>query len=279
MSKAKRSSVEEVELVTEVSGDRWAVGDAYDAYMGRWSRLVARAFVAWLDARGGHWLEVGCGTGALTANILASCEPSTIVACEPSASFVAHARERVVDPRVAFVVAGADALPSRTEGFDVLVSGLVLNFVNEPAEALATMRQRVRVGGTVAAYVWDYAGGVDLLRHFWEQAALGDANAAALDEARRFATWQAAHLKSLWEASGLVGVACETLTVATTFADFDDYWGPFLGGAGPAPSYVASLRPAARDGLEARLRACLPRSDDGSIRLQARAFAVRGTRG
>jgi SAM-dependent methyltransferase len=265
--------------VHDATGDRWAVGGAYDAYMGRWSGLVAREFLAWLAAEpAGHWLEVGCGTGALTSSICALCEPASLVASDQSASFVEYARIKLQDSRVSYVAAAADALPHRTGGFDAIVSGLVLNFIPEPGAALTAMRERVRPGGIVAAYLWDYSGGVELLHHFWEAAVAADSDAAALDESSRFATWEPSQLKSLLETAGLVGIAAATLTVPTTFAAFDDYWKPFLGGTGPAPSYVASLSGPRRQSLEQRLRQRLAPADDGSIRLQARAWAVRGLR-
>jgi SAM-dependent methyltransferase len=265
--------------VTTTTGDRWAAGDAYEAYMGRWSRGLARRFLEWLGpASGGSWLEVGCGSGALTSSILAACEPASIVACDPSAAFVAHASAKVADPRATFSVAAADALPSRQGGFDMIVSGLVLNFVPGPVGALAVMRDRARPGGVVAAYVWDYAGGVEFLHCFWEEAVKLDESAADRDEARRFAEWQPTLLLSLFQAAGLGEIEGETLDVPTTFAGFDDYFAPFLGGTGPAPSYVASLTDERRKALRERLQARLAPAEDGSLRLRARAHAVRGVK-
>ena len=261
------------------TGDRWAAGSAYEAYMGRWSRLLAREFLDWLKPdRARHWLEVGCGTGALTSSIVARSEPASIVACDPSVSFVEHVKAKLPDPRVSSVVATADAPPSRAGGFDAIVSGLVLNFVPQPGAALAAMRERLRSGGVVAAYLWDYSGGVEFLAHFWEEATASDPDAAVLDESRRFAAWRPSHVTSLFDAAGLVAIESATLAVPTVFSTFDDYWRPFLGGAGPAPSYVASLPEPRRDALAKRLEARLPRSADGSIRLHARALAIRGRR-
>ncbi|HWA76905.1 MAG TPA: class I SAM-dependent methyltransferase [Polyangiaceae bacterium] len=266
--------------MVDASGDRWAVGNAYDRYMGRWSRLMAREFLGWLQQeRGAHWLELGCGTGALTSGICERCEPATIVACDQSASFIEHARASVVDARASFVVADATALPARNEGFDVVVSGLVLNFIPDPVRALTLMRERVRAGGTVAAYVWDYLGGLEFLQHFWDEAKALDSNAAPLDEARRFSGWQLFELRSHFAAANLGNVESTVLRVETTFANFEDYWQPFLGGAGPAPSYVATLTRQQRDALAERLRARLPFAPDGSLRLGARAFALRAQRG
>jgi ubiquinone/menaquinone biosynthesis C-methylase UbiE len=144
--------------MTNASGDRWVTGAAYEAYMGRWSRQLARRFVKWLRPKpSAHWLEVGCGTGALTSTICELCEPASIVACDPSEPFIEHARSNLSDARVSFFVAEAEALPTRNGGFDAVVSGLVLNFLPDPGEAVASMRERLRPGGIIAACVWDYA--------------------------------------------------------------------------------------------------------------------------
>jgi SAM-dependent methyltransferase len=265
--------------VTPELGDGWSRPEAYDAYMGTWSRLAAREFLDWLDPDAdGTWLEVGCGTGALTSAISDRAAPRSIVACDPAAPFIAHNKARSGDRRVAYVVADASALPQRDGGFDFVVSGLVLNFLAEPSHALAAMAERCHPGGVVAGYVWDYAGGVDLLRYFWESAVALDPRAAAWDEARRFGAWNLPFAAALFQAAGLADIEAEALTVEMAFASFDDYWRPFLGGAGPGPSYVASLPEDRRALLAQHLRAELPRSRDGTIALAARAWALRGYR-
>jgi SAM-dependent methyltransferase len=239
---------------------------------------MARVFLDWLAGkRSGHWLDVGCGTGALSAAICALCEPASVVGCDPAEPFVAHARSQVVDPRVSFVVAGVDALPGRDHGFDTIVSGLVLNFLPEPERAVTAMRERLTPGGLVAAYVWDYADGLEFLRAFWDEATASDPGASALDEGGRFPLCQAAALGALFRAAGLTSVDTIALEVPTRFVSFDDLWAPFLGGTGPAPRYVASLDPTARATLKERLRRrLLPSDGEGSIDLRARAWAVRG---
>jgi SAM-dependent methyltransferase len=257
--------------------DQWVAGDAYEAYMGRWSRPLARAFVEWLRQKpAAHWLDVGCGTGALTSTICGLGEPASVVACDPSEPFIEHARKTLADSRASFVVAGAESLPRRHGGFDAVVSGLVLNLLPDPGEAVASMRERLRRGGTVAAYVWDYAEGMQFLRFFWEEAIASAPRAAALDEGRRFPLCRAAALASLFRAAGLGQVESDALEIPTDFATFDDYWTPFLGGTGPAPSYVASLDAEGRERLRARLERRLHTGGDGRLRLRARAWAVRG---
>src|SRR5262249_38077625 len=170
----------------------------------RWSRQLARAFVEWLHPKpSANWLEVGCGTGAVTSTIYDLCEPASVVACDPSESFIQHARKNFSDARVSFVVAGAETLPCRDGGFDAVVSGLVLNFLPDPGHAVASMRARLRPAGTVCAYVWDYAGGMEFLRFFWEEAVASDPRAAALDERRRFPLCEAPALSSLFRPAAL----------------------------------------------------------------------------
>lgn len=252
-------------------------GDAYEAYMGRWSRPLARAFVEWLHPqRAANWLEVGCGTGALTSAICELCEPASVVACDPSEPFIEQARRNLPDARASFVVAGVEALPRRSGGFHAAVSGLVLNFLPDPGAAMAFIRDRLRQGGAVAAYVWDYAEGMEFLRCFWEEAVASDARAAVFDEGRRFPLCRRSALAALFRGAGLAQVESVPLEIPTDFVTFDDYWTPFLRGVGPAPSYVASLDPPGRELLRERLRRRLHAGSDGRIQLRARAWAVRG---
>ncbi len=255
----------------------WAVGDAYEAYVGRWSRLVAEAFLRWLGVPPGQdWLDVGCGTGALTATVLAVAGPATVTGVDKSEGFLATAQDRI--PGATFQVGDARALPVPDGRFDAVVSGLTLNFVPEPSEAADEFARAAKPGGVAAAYVWDYSGGMAMMRHFWDTAAQLDPAAAELHESVRFPLCQPEPLRALWAGAGLDRVASEAIEVATVFADFDDYWRPFLGGQGPAPGYVASLSEEDRDTLRELLRTRLPVREDGSIPLTARAWAVRGVK-
>jgi SAM-dependent methyltransferase len=257
--------------------DTWVAGDFYEPYVGRWSRRVAAGLLDWLRLPAGlAWLDVGCGTGALTATILEKADPASIVGIDPSAGFLEHARARIPDARVSFQVADAQALPFGDDAFDVAASALVLNFVPQPARAVAEMARAVRPAGTVAAYVWDYAGRMELMRHFWDAAAALDPRAVELDEGRRFPLCQPEPLAELFTRAGLQSVVGVAIDVTTPFRDFDDYWTPFLGGQGPAPGYAMSLSEDERMRLRERLRAALPRRADGAIELTARAWAVRG---
>ncbi|HEU5107959.1 MAG TPA: class I SAM-dependent methyltransferase [Micromonosporaceae bacterium] len=262
-----------------MTDDIWAVGDAYEAYIGRWSRLVAAEFVRRLDQPPGRaWLDVGCGTGALTAAVLALAHPAGVVGVDPSEGFLADARARVEDPRASFRTADARSLPFGDASFDAVVSGLALNFVPDAHRAAAELARVAAPGGVVAAYVWDYAEGMAMLRQFWDAAAALDPAAAERDEVRRFTLCRPEPLRALWAGAGLAGAAVEPVDVPTVFAGFDDYWRPFLGGQGPAPGYVATLSDEGRDALRDLLRERLPADPDGAIRLTARAWAVRGVR-
>jgi SAM-dependent methyltransferase len=259
--------------------DVWAVGDAYESYVGRWSRRVAVPFLAWLGVRAGRrWLDVGCGTGALTATVLAAADPAEVTGVDPAGPFVAHARATVTDPRARFETGDARSLPLPDSRFDAVISGLVLNFVPEPDRAAAELCRVAAPGGTVAAYVWDYAGGMALMRYFWDAAAALDPAAAELDEGHRFPVCRPEPLAALWTAAGLDEVEVRPIDVPTVFSDFDDYWTPFLGGQGPAPGYTMSLPEDRRAALRDLVRDRLPTAADGSIPLTARAWAVRGRR-
>ncbi|MFJ9245848.1 class I SAM-dependent methyltransferase [Streptomyces sp. NPDC101776] len=256
--------------------DVWAAGDAYERYMGRWSRRVAGEFVARLSCPpGARWLDVGCGTGALTATIADRCRPRTVVGLERSLGFVTSARG-IVPTATCFAVADAGSLPLHDAVFDVAVSGLMLNFLAAPADSVREAARVVRPGGLVAAYVWDYADGMAFLRHFWDAAKATDPSAAELDEGRRFPVCRPEPLREMWTAAGLLDVAVSAVEVPTAFADFTDLWEPFLAGQGPAPGYVAALAAPSRDRLREALRASVPTQPDGSIALTARAWAVRG---
>lgn len=258
----------------------WENAESLERYVGRWSRLVAREFVAWLQVPpGSRWLDVGCGSGALTETVLAEAEPESIEGVDTSEAFVAYAASRVTDPRASFAVADAQALDRPDAGYDAVASSLVLNFLPDPARGAAEMRRVVRPGGVVAGYVWDYAGEMQLMRRFWDAAAELDPAAADLDEGRRMAGCNPADLEALFSGAGLEEVETRVIDVPTVFADFDDYWSPFEGGQGPAPGYCVSLPPDRRAALRERLRETLPAAADGSISLVARAWAVRGTSG
>ena len=257
--------------------DAWQAGDRYEAYMGRWSRQVAPRFLDFVGARAGlDWLDVGCGTGALSSAILERCNPKSLIAIDQSEGFVATARGSISDSRATFQVGDAQGLPVEAASRDIVVSALTLNFVPDRDKALREMKRVVRSGGTIAFYVWDYpGGGMEFMRAFWTAAAALDPAAQNLTEDRRFPFCTPEGLTGLMRGAGLTRIDCTAIEVPTVFRDFEDYWRPFTLGAGPAPGYCVSLDPESRQHLMEKLRDSLPRRDDGSIALKARAWAVK----
>jgi SAM-dependent methyltransferase len=257
----------------------WASGQAYEPYVGRWSREVASVFLSWLAVPPGRrWLDVGCGTGALTDAILTVAQPLEITAVDPSAAFVEFAQHRITDTRVTFRVGDAQALPVEPASCDAVVSGLVLNFVPDPRKALSEMRRAAAPNGRVGLYVWDYAGEMQMIRYFWDAAVSLHPAALEFDEGRHFPVCRPEALEALFRAAGFGDVNVRPIDVPTVFADFDDFWSPFLGGQGPAPAYAMSLPEDERMALREELQRSLPIGTDGSIHLIARAWAARARR-
>ncbi len=218
---------------------------------------------------------MGCGTGALTSRILEVGRPASVVATDSSEQFIKHARAAFQDHRVQFLTATADNLPTTLEGYDVVVSSLVLNFLPDPTAALREMRSRAAEDGIVAACVWDYAGGMQFLRRFWDAAVELDPTARQYDEGKRFPICSPSALETAFHQAGFSHVRIEALEIETHFQSFEDYWIPFVGGPGPAPGYLSSLSAQRQQDLERRLKAMLPRKEDGSIALTATAWAAR----
>ncbi len=261
----------------EQVSDTWERGSLYERYVGRWSRRVAPPFLSWLGIPAGRkWLDVGCGTGALCAAIVDSCSPSSVAGVEPSEGFLKTAKENLAD-RAVLHQGSATAIPLGDGAVDVVVSGLVLNFVPDQRAALAEMARVTGKGGTVAAYVWDYAGKMELMRYFWNAAVELDPDAAKLDEGLRFPLCRPEALEKLFAGAGLKGIEVKPIDIRTPFTNFDDYWQPFLGGQGPAPAYAMSLDETARARLRDRIRERVPLEANGSISLTARAWATRAT--
>jgi len=257
--------------------DAWQSGDPYEYYMGRWSNLVAGKFVDWLSPQPGlAWLDVGCGTGALSKAIVSRHHPGTVIAVDQSEGFVHTAQQRLGN-KVICRVGSALSLPLDDASINIAVSGLVLNFIPEPEKALSEMKRVVKKGGTVAVYVWDYAGTMEFLRHFWDVAEELDPAASDFHEARRFPDSNAGQTTELFNQAGFSEIEATPLEILTHFTGFDDYWQPFLGGQGPAPTYVAKLNDTERNHLRETLEQRLPVNEDGSISLPARAWATKGT--
>jgi SAM-dependent methyltransferase len=254
--------------------------DAYEAYVGRWSRPLAEAFLAWFAVPvAGRWLDVGCGTGALTEAILDATDPTAVVGIDSSPEFLRVAQNRVSDPRARFEIGDARALPVTSDGYDAVVAGLVLHFVPDPHVAVAEMVRAARPGGAVGAYVWDYHGMMQRAQYFWEAVAATDAEAAALDPRPHFQTCEPEPMAELFRAAGLGDVAVAAIDLPMAFRNLDDFWLPHtMAGTAIAQRYASGLDDAGRAALREQLRATLPIAADGSLQLVDRAWAVRGTK-
>jgi SAM-dependent methyltransferase len=264
-------------VVQRQVSDTWERGDPYEQYVGRWSRQVAPRFLSWLSVPAARrWLDVGCGTGALCAAIVDHCWPSSVVGVDPSEGFLEKAKQQLAG-RVVFHRGSAAEIPLDDSAVDVSVSGLVLNFVQDERAALAEIARVTGNGGTIGAYVWDYAGKMELMRLFWDAAVELNAEAVKIDEGVRFPQCRPEALAERFQSAGLHGVEVTAIDIQTPFANFEDYWRPFLGGQGPAPAYAMSLDETARVRLRDCIRERIPMQADGSISLTARAWAVRGT--
>jgi SAM-dependent methyltransferase len=255
----------------------FSFGDAYDVFMGRWSRRLAPLLVQFAGVTDrDDVLDVGCGTGSLTAAVAATAPSSRICAIDRSEPYVAVARAHHESPRVRFEVGDAQQLPLEDASFDRTLSLLILNFIPDPGKALNEMIRVTRPGGTVAAAVWDYGQGMEMLRVFWDEAITLTPGADAEDE-RHMPLSRRGELSTFWRAHDLQNVFETPLTIETPFSSFENYWSPFLQRQGPAGAHVAALSASDREQLALRLRRrVLGDRSDGPITLRARAWAVRG---
>lgn len=249
---------------------------AYERFMGRWSALLAPDF---LDAvlgssreGPGTVIDVGCGTGNLSVEVLARWPQAKVVAIDPSRPFVAAARERLAFARARVEVGSGMQLPEARGSVDAALALLVLNFLPDPARGVREMRRVTRAGGVVGAAVWDYGGGMAMLRTFWDAAAAVHPDAKAVDEALARPA-QAGGVEALFDAAGLTSVDGGLLEVPMHFASFDDYWSPFLAGVGPAGDFARELDEGGRSALRDELRR---RLGDGAVEMTSTARWVRG---
>lgn len=252
--------------------------DSYELYMGRWSRQVAVQFLEWLRIPPrSSWLDVGSGTGALTGSILLHCDPEIVHGIERAASFVESAKSEIQDSRVRFELGDAQSLPVQTGAYDVVASGLVLNFLPDAGLAIHEMVRATKPGGVVAGYVWDYGGQMEIMRRFWDVAVTIDPSAARFDEGQREPPLcRPEILAALFRAAGLEDVKTNNIDAIAHFENFGDYWLPFTGGQGSAPTYVKSLDAEVRSVLTERVRHALPMSGTGRFDMSIRALGVQG---
>ncbi len=243
--------------------------EAYDSFMGRYSRLLARQMADLADVDvGQRVLDVGCGPGALTAELVRRAGSANVAAVDPSASFVDAMRMRF--PGVDVQLASAEKLPFPDRMFDAAIAQLVVHFMADPVAGLVEMKRVTRPSGVVAACVWDHAGGQGPLSLFWETARELD---PGVEDESELAGTREGDLAQLFEAAGIRDLVETSVSANLEHTGFDDWWEPFTRGAGPAGAYVASREPEQRTALRERCRQLLP---SGSFVLPARAWAVRG---
>ena len=248
--------------------------EAYDRHIGRYGSELARALIEVANvAAGQRALDVGCGPGALAAELCRVLGSGAIAAIDPSAPFVEACAQRL--PGVDVRLATAEELPFPDDSFDVTLSQLAVNFMSDPPAGVSEMRRVTRPGGTVAAAVWDYAGEMTLLRRFWDAAVSRDPRAAESDEGRTMPYCTPDELERLWREAGLENPGVSALVVQAEYRDFDDLWQSLEHGSGPSTAYASSLPSARRAELRDELRRRLGRGE-GSFRLTARAWSVVG---
>jgi SAM-dependent methyltransferase len=251
--------------------------EAYEQYMGRWSRVLAPLLVRFAGVRDGDAvLEVGSGTGAVAAAVASAAPASRIVGIDPAGPLVAFAQSRQSNDHVSFEVGDAQQMRFDDGVFDRTLALLVLNFVPDPERALREMKRVTRRGGTIAAAVWDYGAGMEMLRVFWD-AAIGLQPADDARDERHMRFSRRGELADLWRSEGLQNIVDDALTIETGFISFDDYWTPFTKQQGPAGAYVAALPAVQREALKLQLRHhLLGDGPDRPLTLHATAWAVRG---
>ena len=247
-------------------------GDAYDAFMGRYSRPLADLFADAAGVTDGLLaLDVGCGPGALTGVLVDRLGPTAVAACDPSPPFVAECAARY--PGVEVRAGQAEALPFEDGSVDRALAQLVLHFVADPAQAAREFRRVLRPGGTASACVWDFDEGMEMLRRFWDAALAIDPQAP--DEARTLRFGREGEIAQLLDAAGFEDLSETTLRVTSTYAGFDELWSGLLGGVGPAGSYCVGLPEDRRAALRTELFERLG-SPSGSFSLSALARCATG---
>jgi SAM-dependent methyltransferase len=249
----------------------------YEQLMGRWSRRLSPLHLEFARVKDGdRVLDVGCGTGALAFTLASTLPTAQVVGIDPSPDFIAYAQRSATSPRTRFEVGDAQALKFGDAAYDVVLAQLVMNFIPDHLTAAREMRRVTRPGGVVSACVWGYDDGTEMLRYFWDEVVALDPAMASKDE-RTMKLSRKGQLGELWREAGLVNVVEEPLEIELPFASFDDYWQPFLKGAGPAGAYVVSLNDEARGKVAKRLRQrLLGERPDGPFTLKARAWCARG---
>ena len=262
---------------TEAEAKMFTMSAGYERFMGRWSRILAPAYVTFAGVKDGdRVLDIGTGTGALASAVEAATKSSDIVGIDPSQAFISYARKNAKSERSRFEIGDAQALQFKDASFDHTMALLVINFIPDHNKAIAEMRRVTRPQGVVSACVWDYNAGMQMLRFFWDEVVAVDPGMAPKDE-RYMKLSREGQLADLWKKAGLVNVQEKPLVIEQAYTSFNDYWEPFLKGAGPGGAYVVSLSDERRQQLEARMRKrLLGDRGEGPFVLKAQAWCVRG---
>ena len=258
---------------------RYVDGDAYEKFVGRWSRAIGQEFLDWLSVPDGlKWIDVGCGTGAFTSVILDRCAPETVVGIDAMELQIIGAKKFVKDERVRFDLGDAQSLAFEDDNFDAAVSALVLNFVPDHKRMVAEMSRVTRPAGTVAAYIWDFAGGGESAQHLSAAISARDSEARARIAAiRNDDRTLLESLSGLFQEARLEDVESRSITIDVSYPDFESYWDTTTAFASPPVSYANSLPPDDLQRFKDEVRNLLPSTSDGDIRYAARVSAVRGT--
>lgn len=264
--------------MSQAPAAQWTGAEAYERFMGRWSRIAGREFLKWLSVPADRrWLDVGCGTGAFSEVILEACNPKEFVGVDTSEELLAEARSRFSDRPVTFLVGDALALPFAKGCFDVAVSGLVLNFVSDPARMVAEMERVVALGGCVAAYVWDFAGGTSVSQHLAKALVKHCApNEEFCAHARQSGVTELDRLSKTFNEAGLERVEVRQIEISLNFENFEDYWSANTTFPSPPARQLARLASEDREIIKRDVLEMLAPRTDGTIAYSALANAVRG---
>jgi SAM-dependent methyltransferase len=263
--------------ISEAEAKMFSASADYERFMGRWSRQLAPEHIAFAGVKNGdRVLDVGTGTGSLASVLEATMTSSEIVGVDPSEGFISYAKKNAKSDRTHFETGDAQTLRFQDSSFDQTMALLVMNFIPDHNKAIGEMRRVTRPQGVVSACVWDYDAGMQMLRFFWDEAVALDPAIEPKDE-RHMKLSREGQLGELWNRAGLVNVQQKPVSIDQAYESFDDYWGPFLKGAGPGGAYVVSLSDERRRELETRIRKrLLGNRENGPFVLKARAWCVRG---
>jgi ubiquinone/menaquinone biosynthesis C-methylase UbiE len=263
-----------------MTNDLWTDGALYEKYTGRWSRLIANKFIDWLDvkqARMEGCVDMGCGTGALSEALIANDVCTSLTCLDRSPAYLSFAKQRIQSSNVQFVTGDVQSTSLSASEHPLIVSGLVLNFVDSPEKMLREMVRIGRSGAVLGVYIWDFSDGMKPIRKFWDAARLSGApNVDELDAGIQFPICKRENLLQIVTESGWVEPCVEPIEIDAHFENFDDYWSPFLSGQGTGPAFAVSLDEDTRERVRKTLMSLVTDAPDKPFTLRARAWAAKG---